>query len=737
LLSRAARLWRVWGMLVPLAFAVACDQPLDGTTGRRARVEVVGGDNQMGFERNRLDAPLAVRVVDAATGSPRRGVPVRFALTVGAEDGAWLTDTLAVSDRAGVARSELTPGDAHGDSVVVRAYVRAAGSVSFRVSVRPSPQISGASSGTIRGGDTLALFGSGLALASGSGTVRFGEVQAAPLSVSDSLVRVIVPPCLADGDVPIVIARGVARSTGITVRSVFRATHLSLAPLEGRALRADQLGDCLVLDGTGRLLVIGHVEDGGETPASFVVRVGAAGGTAAALEAAGAPFTERREATPIAFERVLRAREAALSASVGGAQAPIAAARGPATIPPVGSLRHFRVIASMDAARFANATTRLRYAGANVIVWVDTTASVSDAILQPLARLFDEELYSLDEHAFGAPSDVDGNGRVHVVLTPVVNALTAANQCTLSGFVGGYFSAHDLYPGAANSNGGEVFYGFVPDASGRFGCVHSEVEFQRVIRTAFVHELQHVINYNQHVLLRGGPEETVWLNEGMSHIAEELASRIYERRYPAPSGRTMPDQLFPDSSAGFMLFNMINAYLFLRQPWANSLTHFQQAGTIEERGGMWMFLRWLADQYGDDILRRLVQTSLRGKANIEDKTGDTFSALAGDFAIAAFADSLPGVPRAAVPSRWQFQSRNWRSMFDRLRVISNFPPFPIDPMEIPLNGFVTGGLRVGGLVYLTLPLPSDGSGTVLRFVRADGAPWGTTVTPQVMVFRLP
>jgi hypothetical protein len=307
----------------------------------------------------------------------------------------------------------------------------------------------------------------------------------------------------------------------------------------------------------------------------------------------------------------------------------------------------------------------------------------------------------------------------------------------VSGFVAGYFSAHDLYPSVPNANGGEVFYGLVPDSLARFGCSHPASEFSRVIRTTFVHELQHVINYQQHVFRRGGREEAVWLNEGLSHIAEELASKYYERRYPWPSGRETPEQIFPDSSQNFIYFNLLNAYLFLRQPYASSLTHFIDAGTLEERGASWLFLRWLADQYGEDILRRLVQTPVGGAANIADKTGEPFERLLGDFALALYTDSLPGHARTAVPPRWRFASRNWRELFQRLNVIASFPPFPIEPIAIPGDRTISVALRVGGFAMLTVAVPDNVPATTLRFALRDGAPWGGGLSAHVSVFRLP
>lgn len=41
-------------------------------------------------------------------------------------------------------------------------------------------------------------------------------------------------------------------------------------------------------------------------------------------------------------------------------------------------------------------------------------------------------------------------------------------------------------------------------------------------RSLLVHEFQHLINFHQHILVRGGTSEATWLDEGLSHVAEDL-----------------------------------------------------------------------------------------------------------------------------------------------------------------------------------------------------------------------
>lgn len=711
----------------------ACDSAETGAPVAPPHVLVrAAGDWQQGMGLETLREPLTVRAIDPVTSKPVPRLRVRFAVDRAHAGGATLSDSVAITNDDGIARTLLTLGKGAVDTVFVIASADGGPSERFATLVSPAPQIRSVVPANIRGGDTVRVIGSGLGFATG-GSVRFNGVPSRVVSAGDTIVKTIAPACIPSGSVSITVTNGGARTDTISAVYETSAAPLSLAPLNGVVLTASQLTDCVQLRGGGaQYLIIVQVESDAPGPDEVDVEIGAQSAATAAALTRG-PIAAEPVPTAQRFETLLRRREKSYSAFQ-----PLSLLRAPSRLPALNSIDSFRVISKIDASQFATVTAQLRYFGKNIFVWVDTTSNpdLQDGQLQALSRLFDEELYPLDENFFGEASDVDGNGRVNVVLTPVVNTLTAAGQCTLSGFVGGFFTAHDLYPTIPNANGGEFFYGFVPDSAGRWGCPHSTGEFSRVIRTAFVHELQHVINYEQHVFRRSGKEEDVWLNEGMSHIAEELASKYYERRFPAPTGRSIPGQLFPDSSQSFIVFNLINAYLFLRQPYFTSVTHFIEAGTIEERGAAWLFLRWIADQYGEDILRRIVQTSLTGKANIADKTGEPFSQLLGQFMIATYTDSLPGLPRTAVPSRFRFQSRNLRELFQRLNTTANFDPFPTVPLVLPYDGKASGPLRIGGAAFLLLDVPADKTGTTLRFTPLDGSPWAPGLQPQVSIFRL-
>jgi len=371
---------------------------------------------------------------------------------------------------------------------------------------------------------------------------------------------------------------------------------------------------------------------------------------------------------------------------------------------------------------------------------VDTAASTaySDAQLEQLGQLFDNDLYRTDVDAFGAESDIDGNGKVLVFMTPRVNALVPAGDCAGKGFVTGFFYGRDLLPSLSNSNAGEIFFSLVPDPGGQYSCSHAALDVMRLVPGTFVHEFQHMISFFQHVVARAGESEEHWINEGLSHIAEELVSRLFEQRYPAPLGRSTPTQLFPDSASAFISPQMLNTYIYLNNTPNHSVTTFIGSGSIEERGAAWLFLRWLGDQKGEPIFQRLVQTSLTGVANIEARAGEPFARLFGDFSIAVYADSIPFLPRGVVAPRYRFLSRNIRQLMARQATISGFPnQFPLVPVFVPFAGYAEGPIIPGTMVYGVLgPLGLGQGPVVLDFFRTNGVPFARAEGAQLAVLRI-
>jgi hypothetical protein len=477
-------------------------------------------------------------------------------------------------------------------------------------------------------------------------------------------------------------------------------------------------------------------------------------GLAGSLAATGLPVVRSR-AKQLALDGALRARARAKVASGSWRAAGLVAAASRVAItaqvaptpPPIGSVRPFRVLADTTETTFKTIGAQLAYAGSNVLIYVDTlspTNGFSASQLQAFGTLFDQTLYPIDTAAFGPPSDLDQNGRVIVLMTPAVNALTPSKDCASQGFVAGFFDEEDLGGGPLdpNSNRGEIFYSIVPDPTGASSCAHTIADVDFAVAGTFMHELQHLISFSQHFLVRNGDPEYGWLDEGMSIVAEELGSLYYEQKCPGTACRTNPAQIFPDSSQGFIANFLFDSYAYGLRPDTASVTlHSDDQNGFAWRGGDWLLVRWLGDQTGNAVYKRLEQSSLTGVANIESAMSQPFPSLFANFGLALYADSLPGLPRSTAPSPNRFVTRNLRQLWARLFTTSGGSPdiplaFPIRVASITTDSSAHS-MVPGTMSFFRIDTPANAATVSLEFAAPTGAALSAGLHPQLAIFRLP
>src|SRR6266702_8426552 len=181
-------------------------------------------------------------------------------------------------------------------------------------------------------------------------------------------------------------------------------------------------------------------------------------------------------------------------------------------------------------------------------------------------------------------------------MTNTVNKLVTAAQCNADGFVAGFFFGADLDPAYQNdsrSNKGEVFYSIVADPAGTLSCPHPASDLQRFVPVTFIHEFQHMISFNQHVLVRGGTGEVLWLNEGFSHYAEELGGRSYAVTPDAQVTMCLTGSI----ECRFYAGDLLDAYDYLDSTSTHFLLPTAGIGTLAERGAAWLFVRYVVDKY--------------------------------------------------------------------------------------------------------------------------------------------
>jgi hypothetical protein len=533
----------------------------------------------------------------------------------------------------------------------------------------------------------------------------------------------------------------------------------SLAPLEHVIISSAQAACFALAGGNREYLVVPQLTGAALPYGGYQFRLGEPTALAALAVSPGAlpPRSMRIGADDISadtladaprrFDALLRAREARWIAPSPADRVRAVAAPNLNVTGSADTLRRFSVLNTLGATpAYTPVTARLRFAGTRVLLYVDTLANsaLSDGELQGMGALYDQRLAPAVTASFGDGSDIDGNGRVVFLLTPTVNALVTATQCASTGFIRGFFYNHDLTSTDITSNRAEIFYAYVPDEGGRWSCAHRKADVLANLPPTFMHELQHMISFGEHALERNGPAEEVWLNEALSHMAEEIGSLSYETRFPAPSGRTNPASIFPDSASPFINPNLLYSYRYLFSSATYSLTSCAVGTfcTLAERGGTWLMLRWIADQQGAATLRRLVETNLAGRANLEAATGRSTAALLGEFALAVSTDSISGMPRSTAPASLRFNSRNlrrlYRSLFDAFGIAGGVGrSFPIEPLPLAAASAVTGTMRPGTFLTYRLRLTEGVPTAVLRFLAGDGTPFPLTSGAQISIVRLP
>jgi hypothetical protein len=520
----------------------------------------------------------------------------------------------------------------------------------------------------------------------------------------------------------------------------------------------------LAVDRVQNTLVPYHVSSGTAISASrspLIAGLPAMSGsfpTAVALAGPGSgdAVRIRQRTKQLAFDRMLRARarrrissgamrlSQSLSRSASAAMSPASPAVG-VSVPTLGSTRSFHVLSNNQGTAFSTVGAQLVYVGNNVLIYMDTSAPVGGftaAQLQTFGELFDQTLYPIDTTAFGPPTDIDQNGHVIMLMTPVVNALTTPTECRNQGYVAGFFEEDDLAGfGDANSNDGEIFYSIVPDPNGTKSCPHTVDDVGLDVPATFMHELQHLISFAQHFVVHNGDPEYGWLDEGLSIVAEELGSLHYENKYPAPSGRTDPSQLFPDSSQGFLSSFLYDSYEYALLPDTSSVTlHDDSEDGFSWRGGDWLLVRWLGDQMGTGIFKKLDQNTLTGVANIESASGQPFPTLFASFGLSLYTDSLPNLPRTTAPGVDRFTTRNVRQLWNRLYVTSAATDVPRSmPLQLLSidNDTSTAVMDPGTGSYFRLDTPTTSATVSIQFSGPGGAALPASLKPQLAIFRLP
>ncbi|PJZ43941.1 peptidase MA family protein [Leptospira brenneri] len=151
--------------------------------------------------------------------------------------------------------------------------------------------------------------------------------------------------------------------------------------------------------------------------------------------------------------------------------------------------------------------------GTYVEVYKERSLSLNFDLVK-FARDFDTLTYPTLVATFGEPSDVDGDGKVKILVMDIRDGATAN-----SAYVAGYFDPVNYFPdnffSRIRSNYAEVLY---MDGKELIAALKND---PNAFASTAAHEFQHLLRYPR--MRSANQTDETWINEGTSEVASDIA----------------------------------------------------------------------------------------------------------------------------------------------------------------------------------------------------------------------
>ena len=304
-------------------------------------------------------------------------------------------------------------------------------------------------------------------------------------------------------------------------------------------------------------------------------------------------------------------------------------------------LRYRKLGEDCTLASTETVTARLRVKTSKSMWFVDvadTPDGFTDADLQMMGDFFDDVIWASSIAEFDYVNDIDGNGRVVMLITQRINAETVS-----AGQLLGFVNPCDFFPRTevAASNEGEFFYAIAPDPAGAVGDTLSVALLLELVPTIIAHEFTHIIQFSRREASTTALDFMAqFVAEGQATLGEEVIGHLVLGNDTGLNlgGEVAFDlddvQVFPWY---FASFGDLVSYF----GWPGSPDLPRTEGTPQEctwidgevvhpcegrplwYGVTWSFLRWASDVYGDVLggepafQAALIDGDLSGFANLE------------------------------------------------------------------------------------------------------------------------
>ena len=691
-------------LLAAAAGTIACGgATTPDRAGPAAFLNLSAGNNQTATVATLLPDPLKVTVTDAQS-RPVPGVSVAWAVTAG--NGA-VNPLSTPTDASGTAQATFTVGPTAGTNEVTATVAGVSGSTKFtfigtagplaqvlaashnlvlscgvdsgHVSANTTDQYGNPVSGTV----TWVSRNPSIATVDASGAVKLVSttgntyiVGTAPGAKADSV--------LVAGGVPLTMAAGAVNqdlgSSSLCVKSNQAGSEYALVAFYNQT--SPGLSTSITVSASG----LGTVGSGANLAPAQIAAL-----TQNLPPVATIPSNEKFEYALRERERAempkyvagaraayARAQQQRLSANIatGASSATALAERVPASVQ-VGDFVQLNTNANAYCTNPTMTTARVAAISSSAIIVSDTSnpsGGFTDAEYQNFAVGMDTLVMPVDTTTFGTPSDIDGNHKVVILFTKAVNQLTTDPS---QGVVLGFYYSRDLLPPnptggspCPGSNHAEMFYLLVPDVNrtinGGNNYTKSKANVANVVLGTIGHEFQHLINASRRMYVINSPvtDEETWLNEGLSHIAEEL---VFYRASGLGPGQNLGLATLSNpnvySAFGLYMYGNQGRYqTFLPVTESHGpIGEFSGDDDLPTRAATWTFLRYLADHRPTDntFFYRLVNSQTSGLANIQSVIGTDPAPAMRDWATSVYANGTV----TGIDSTYNQPSWNWPQVF--------------------------------------------------------------------------
>ena len=325
-------------------------------------------------------------------------------------------------------------------------------------------------------------------------------------------------------------------------------------------------------------------------------------------------------------------------------------------------------------------TAELRVKTARSMWWVDvddTPDGFTDADLQTMGDFFDDVIWASSIAEFDYVNDIDGNGRIVILLTQQINA---------DGQLLGFVNPCDFFPRTevAASNEGEFFYAIAPDPAGAVGDTLSVATLLELLPSVIAHEFTHIIQISRREASSTALDfMSPFVAEGQATLGEEVIGHLV-------LGNDMGLNLSGEVAFNFDDVQVVPWYfdqfadLVFYFGWPGSPDDPRIEGTPQEctwidaevehpcggrplwYGVTWSFLRWASDVYGDVLggepafQAALIDSDLSGFANLEEALAGqgTIEDHLARWAATLYMDDRPGASPENSMSSWDLLDVN-------------------------------------------------------------------------------